>query len=270
MNLLGICKNGLRVALTYGEENLPTILTGAGTVGYVYTVYKVYKETPTYVKILEEYEEKEEKVTVTEKAATFCRVYWPAILSGTFSLGCFIFANHLNLKRIAALGAAYSLADRNLKDYKEKAEELLGKKAPKVEESVHTSRIAAIDSSNASIICTGGDTLILDPTSQRVFKGDINKINNNVNILNDVMLKSVKNAVFDDDATITLNKFYKQIGLPEVPYGDNLGWKYDRDGLISVNLTEAEITQDGQPCIYMDYEIHPINDWDEVKAYKGF
>ena len=271
MNLLGICKHGMKVALTYGEENLPTILTGAGIIGYGYTIYKVYSETPTYLQILEEYDEMEEEVKVTEKAADFCKTYWPAILSGVISIGCFVFANRLNLKRIAALGAAYSLADRNLKEYKEKAEEFLGKKAPKVEEAVHTSRVACVNSGSPNIISTGrGNTLILDPVSQRVFRGDINEISQSVNILNDIMLKSVKYAVFDDEATITLNKFYKQINLPEIAVGDNLGWKYDRDGLISVDLTEAAITEDGQPCIYMNYEVHPIDDWGEASSYKGF
>ena len=58
---------------------------------------------------------------------------------------------------------------------------------------------------------------------------------------------------------MSLNDFYYELGLKPTRLGDELGWNIN-DGLIEVNFS-SQLTEDGEPCLVMDYQIAPKYDY---------
>ena len=54
---------------------------------------------------------------------------------------------------------------------------------------------------------------------------------------------------------ITLNEFYEELDLPDIKIGYDLGWLVDK-GLIDICFG-ANISETGEPCIAMNYEVVP-------------
>ncbi len=262
----------------FGKKNLPTILTCVGCVGFVATVYEASKATPGYMRVREEYErrknEDHEDIKLSEKAIDVVDAYWKAAVLGVASMGCFVMANKINLERIAALTAGYSLVERKYREYVDKTQEVFGEKEKKVNEAIAKDHISLINTANMGnrIINTGhGMTLIKDSNTGQLFYSDINYIRAAVNALNENMLKSVKSAPFaDDNVCITDAQFYTAINLPmESSMWENLGVEYGRDGLFAVDLETTSLTEDKVPCVLMQISTNPIGDWDEV-SYRPF
>ena len=277
-NLFAPVAKAANNAGAFGKKNLPTILTCVGCVGFVATVYEASKATPGYMRVREEYErrknEDHEEIKFSEKAIDAVDAYWKAAVLGVASMGCFVMANKINLERIAALTAGYSLIERKHREYVDKAQEILGAKEKKIPEAIAVDKISTINTSALGnrIVNTGmGSTLLMDANTGHLFYSDINYIRSAVNTLNDNLLKQVKSAPFADDRIcITDKEFYDAIKLPmESHVWDNLGVEYGRDGLFEVDLDTTTLTEDKVPCILMQISTNPIGDWEEV-SYRPF
>lgn len=277
-NLFAPVAKAANNAGAFGKKNLPTILTCVGCVGFVATVYEASKATPGYMRVREEYErrknEDHEEIKFSEKAIDAVDAYWKAAVLGVASMGCFVMANKINLERIAALAAGYSMLDKKHKEYVNKAKEVFGENEKKIPETIAKEQISLINTANMGnrIINTGhGMTLIKDSNTGQLFYSDINYIRAAVNALNENMLKSVKSAPFaDDHVCITDAEFYTAINLPmDSSMWDNLGVEYSRDGLFTVDLETTSLTEDKVPCILMQISTNPIGDWEEV-SYRPF
>ena len=60
------------------------------------------------------------------------------------------------------------------------------------------------------------------------------------------------------DSYVSLNDFYDEVDSPDLSHsemGDELGWSID-DGLLDVEFG-SQITDDGRPCIVLNYNIYP-------------
>ena len=55
--------------------------------------------------------------------------------------------------------------------------------------------------------------------------------------------------------TKTLNEFYDELGLEGTELGRNMGWTTDY-GLLNISFS-AKLTQEGQPCIVLDFKVGP-------------
>lgn len=263
----------------FGKRNLPTILTCAGCVGFVATVYEASKATPGYVKVREDYERRKkenpaEEIKLSEKAIDVMDAYWKAAVLGVASMGCFVMANKINLERITALAAGYSMLDKKYKEYVDNSKKVFGSKENKVREAIATQNISGINIGNMSgkIINTGhGTTPVMDAHTHRLLYSDLNFIRSVVNDMNDDMLKTAKGAPFVDQRIYaSLGDFYRRIGAPvDSEIFDNLGVDYYRDGLFTVDLEQTCLTEDGVPCSYMVPSANPIVDWEEA-GYKSF
>ena len=62
-----------------------------------------------------------------------------------------------------------------------------------------------------------------------------------------------------DEMFISLNDFYYEIGLSNTKLGDDLGWNVS-EGLIDLKFS-SQLTDDGTPCVVMDYSIAPKYDY---------
>lgn len=235
-------------------KHSPEILTGIGIAGMVTTTILAVKATPKALILINE--KKEEKnvdkldIFDTVKATWTC--YIPSVITGGLSVICIIGANSVNLRRNAALAAAYSLSESTLKDYQEKVIEAVGDKKEKtIRESAAKEKLNRNPLGNSEVIMTGtGETLCYDVVSGRYFKSDIEKIRRVENDLNREMR---------DEMYVSLNEFYSEIGLDTIKLGDELGWNIDR-GYITIDFS-AQLADNGQPCLVLDYTIAPMYDY---------
>ena len=135
-----------------------------------------------------------------------------------------------------------------MSEYKEKVTETIGeKKEREIRDKVAKDKVDENQASKATVVVTGkGDSLCFDVISGRYFKSDIEKIRKIENDLNRQMLTEMY---------ISLNEFYDELGLDHISIGDELGWNVD-NGLIELNFS-SQISDDGQPCIVVDYKIGP-------------
>lgn len=230
----------------------PEILIGLGITGMISTTIMAVKATPKALELIKEAEkEKDDILTPMEKTKTCWKCYAPAVATGIFSVACIIGANSVNAKRNAGLAAAYKLSETALMDYRDKVVETLGEKKEKeIREKVDEERIKKNPVKNKEVIVTdkNTNTLCYDPISGRYFKSDIERIRRAENTLN-------KQLLHDICGYVSLNDLYDELGLDHTSLGDDLGWNTER-GLLDIDFT-SQITQDGTPCIVLNYGVQP-------------
>ena len=259
------------------EKRSPEILTGIGIAGVITTIVLAVKATPKAMELIAEAEEEgrleldrnnkydddhiDELVKEVRKPINVIKVAWkpyiPAVITGVSSIACIISANSVHVKRNAALMTAYQLSTTALSDYREKVLETVGeKKEISIRDKVAKKKIEENPPSNSTIIMTeSGNTLIYDSHSDRYFRSDIDKIRNAVLDLNERMING-------NEMYISLNDFYDEIGLKHTDTGYKIGWRIDK-GRIEVRYS-AQIIDDKEPCIVLDYLVPPEYGFDSV------
>lgn len=155
----------------------------------------------------------------------------------------------MNVRRNAALTAAYNLSATALSEYKEKVIETVGeKKEQAIRDKVAEERIKKDPVKPSTVIVSGnGTTRCFDTITKQRFTSDIETIRRVVNDLNQRMING--------DDYISLNEFYYEIGLDSCLVGDELGWNV-QDNLIELDFS-AQLDTDGVPCIVVDYVYPP-------------
>ena len=241
---LKVAANAVKLFLI---ENSPSILTGVGVAGTVTTAALAGKaSTQAYKK----YEDVKDKDTV-EQVKSIAPLYLPVALSCGVTIACIIGANHVNLRRNAALAAAYAMSAEDIKIYKTKVEEKLGKKkSTDICDEMAAEKITKNPPKEDMIISTGkGDTLCYDSMSGRYFKSDIEAIRHAVNDINQELTQNLR---------MSLNDFYYELGLPEIVLGQELGWNGSSvEGQLNV-IFSSQLTPDGKPCLVIEYDVCPL------------
>lgn len=246
-----LCKTAHDRVVKYGPE----ILTGVGIAGMITTTVLAVKATPKALELLEEKkkEEKVEKLAPIETVKACWKPYIPAGVTCAASVACLIGASSANMKRNAAIATAYKLSETALSEYREKVIETVGdKKEQLIRDKVAEERLKNDPVSKKEVIITGkGKSLCYDALSGRYFESDMEKIQKVENAINKRMLSEMY---------ISLNEFYDELGLSRMyPLGDDLGWKLD-DGLLEITFSPL-LTDDGRPCLALDYNIVPKYDY---------
>lgn len=245
-------KNTVKIASEFVERNASTILTVAGSATFVATVFLAIDETPKAIKLHEELNATKENPNLMDKVLVTGKAYWPTIVTGALSLTCFITANHISVQKGIALASAYSIAEENLKDYKEKVRELFGdKKAETVKDEIAKDKVTNNAPIESNVILTGfGDSWFYESFTGRYFKSSREKINQAVNEVNRTMML---------DMYVTLNDLYYALGLPEAKVGDELGFNVDK-GLIEIDFS-SQLMPNGEPCGVMEFRLPPVQDF---------
>lgn len=242
--------NALNGAMKVLKKHSPEILTGIGIVGMIATTITAVRATPKALELIDEREIKERKrLNNVEVVQTTWKCYIPAAITGTLSAACLIGASSVNVRRNAALATAYTLSEAALREYKEKAVEVVGeRKEQAIRDAVAKDKVKQKPVSTSEVIITGkGDVLCLDVISMRYFKSSRDALEKAANKLNKRMR---------DDMFITLNDLYDELDLTHIKLGDDLGWDIDRDGYIDLQFS-AQLAEDGTPCLVMDYLVPP-------------
>lgn len=237
-------------------KHSPEILTGIGIAGMVISTVFAVQATPKAIKLINEAEkENGKKLDKYEVVKVAWKPYLPAIITGTASTVCLIGSCRVNTRRMAALTTAYKLSETALKEFKNKAVEVVGeKKVKEIREKISNDKVEQNPVSESKVIITGkGSTLCMDTISNQYFMSDIETIRKAVNELNRQMVY---------DMYVSLTEFYNAIGLPSTKISDDLGWNLD-DGLIEIDFG-SRIADDGRPCITLDYNIAPKYDFSKL------
>lgn len=263
---------GLKVSLA---KHSPEILTGIGIAGMMTSTFLAVKATPKALMLIEkrkgelddEYFDKQmnkdgdlrnlkevKKLNFSDTIKVTWKCYIPAAVTSAASIACLIGASSVHIKRNAVLATAYQLSETALTEYREKVVETIGEKKEEViRDKVNKDRIEKNPVSKHEVIITEkGNTLCYDHMTDRYFKSDIDKINKAVNEINNRILH---------DYYASLNDLYSELGLHHVSLGDKMGWNSDM-GLIEVHFS-AQVTDEGNPCLVMDFNRAPKYDFDK-------
>ena len=233
------------------SKNSPTILTWMAVGGLATTVIFTYKAAIKSTDILESYREEQDdgeyvEPTPLETVKLTWKVYLPAAAMGTATICCIVGANHISLRRNAALVSLYGLTEAAFKEYQTKVVETIGKnKELKVRDDISADRVKNNPVNSCEVISTGkGEFLCYDTVSGRYFKSDIEQIRRVINEFNSDLLKETFKS---------LNDLYYSLGLSNIKYGEEMGWDAN-DGLLVVNFS-TQLTEGGEPCLVMNYDV---------------
>lgn len=247
--------NFFKVAQVKAKQNMPGILTGLGIVGMVTAGVLAVHATPKALRLIEEKrsEERVEKLERIEVVKVAWKCYVPAVATGVLSASCLIGANSMNVRKHAALAAAYKISETALTEYREKVVDAIGeKKETAIREKVAQKQIekAPVDTREV-IITEKGNTLFLEPLSGRYFRSDIEQVRKAANDLNDQIYNGFSGSV-------TLNDFYTEIGLDTNDVGDLMGW--NSENRINLHIVPGMAKND-EPCCVVQHHNPPKYDY---------
>ena len=257
MNLGIVTRLAGRAGLVLGKH-APTILTAAGTAGFIGTTILASKatlkveetiseESALLVKVHEAHEagKLEDKDALHDKVILYTRMttklaklYAPALILGAASIVSLATGHGIMLKRNASLAAAYAAVDQAFKTYKKKVESKFGKDA-------------VID----ALISTTEEDLTKDElTMEAIAAVDgvspygviFDETNNNWSADEDLSMLHLKcqqqyaNDILQTRGHIFLNEVYKMLGFPHTPAGAVTGWvKGNGDDFVDFNIFEG-------------------------------
>jgi len=260
------------------SKNSSTILTGIAVTGLVTTTVLGIRATPKAISLIDDYVwnkyttevEDQDKLSFAnwlgldtdvyswtdttkhpsrmEIVKLTWKVYIPTIAVGAITIICIIGANHISLRRNAALASLYGLTETAFKEYQSKVIETIGKnKELKIRDDISADRLKKNPLGTNEVIFTGkGVVLCYDSLSGRYFKSDIEQIRRTVNELNRNLMS---------DMFLTVNEFYYAIGLSSIKLGDQMGWDIDK-GLLEINFS-AQLSENEEPCLVLNYNVEP-------------
>lgn len=245
----------LRQVRVFVTKNASTILTVTGSVGVAATSVMAVQATPKAMRLIEQAkEEKGEDLTKLEIVKVAAPVYIPAALVGASTIACVVGANVLNKRQQAALASAYAFLDNSYKEYKKKVEELYGEGA----NYQIRGELAKDKYEDDDIQVEDGKLLFYDNYSERYFNA---------------RMEDVINAEYQINRKISLwgsaflNEFYELLDIPQVDYGEYLGWS--SSSLMDITWAdwlefrhEHVVMEDGMECYILIIDTDPMYDYE--------
>lgn len=240
------------------SKHAPTILTAAGTVGFIGTTVLASKatlkveetlaeETALLVKVHDAHEDgkltdkdatRDKVILYTRMATKLGKLYAPALILGAASIASLVTGHGIMLKRNASLAAAYAAVDQAFKTYKKKVESKFGKDA------VLDALVSVADEDLTKNEMTMEALAAVDSVSPYgvIFDED----NHNWSADEDLSMLHLRcqeqyaNDILQTRGHIFLNEVYKMLGFPHTPAGAVTGWvKGNGDDFVSFNLHDG-------------------------------
>ena len=266
------------------RKNSPSILSATAIVGVVATVVAVIKCTDKVKEIHKEHEEDlkdiynsnasdEEKLTL-KKDINKGYIYdvgmavAPSVILGAGTIACIIFSQKINNRRIAALSAAYTIAENNLIDYKKKVAEIFGEtKAEKVDDEVLKDHVdkAFGDGENIIIQNTGhGMDIFFDDFTGQIFYSDLESVISAKNEYNSILNQEAADHMYgrynvEEFYEKDMHDLYYELGIQDPKAADLRKWRSDTLMGIHTLWTERSVNGRMQKvcAIVWTGDIHP-------------
>lgn len=196
-----------------------------------------------------EYGDDDDKVEAAKVAVKeLAPVYLPVVAAGVGTAALFLGANHIQLTRIAAMDAVYTLSQETLHKYKDKIAGLFGKKKlEEIQDEIQQDTLRDRNPEEELVHQTGnGDYLCYDVPSGRYFRSNIEEVRKaEVQLTKDLMY-----------GPVSLNRFYDLLDLPGIPLGDMVGFDPNGD-MINVQFS-TQISPTNEPAFVLDYVVYPM------------
>ena len=239
-------------------QHSPTILTIAGCCGVGATAYMSGKKAIETSKKLEELEyTSDHKPTMVEKAKCVAPDMIPVFIIGTTTVLCIIGAHRIHLQRNAALIAYAAMVNEKYRDYRNEVVKEIGKKK---EDRLHDK--AAQEKVNRMVTeqkvanayrTRFGDVLFMDGFGRCWYSS--------YEAVEAARLKAIDIGQRDIEHVVTLNEWYEANEIPEIDYGDEIGWHLagiaDTIGEMTVPISTDRVCKapgpEGIPCVFVDY-----------------
>lgn len=247
------------------SKHAPTILTAAGTAGFIGTTVlaskatlKVEETISEEAALLVKVHEAHEAGKLTDKDATHDKVvlysrmttklvklYAPALILGAASIASLATGHGIMLKRNASLAAAYAAVDQAFKTYKKKIESKFGKEAV----------LDALVSTPQEDLTKDEMTLEAVTAVDGVSPYGVIFDEDNVNWSADEDLAKLHldcqqqyaNDILQTRGHIFLNEVYKMLGFPHTPAGAVTGWvKGQGDDFVDFNIFDGMFEGEGK------------------------
>lgn len=252
------------------SEHSPVIFACFAVCGTVGTAVLAVKATPKALMLIEEAKKVQDTECLTKKQTvkTVWKCYIPAVSCGLITIGCIIAGYSIGAKRNAHLLTAYGVSETARQLYSAYARENLGKE----EETAIRQKTAAdlaskTGSANGKLIPIDMDKMDLCPRDEilpcqeyisgQEFYASQNQIDDAIKAFNNSnMLVEGKGCIND------LYSCFHNSKLKEIPGFDNLGWNYERGGLVQAWVT-PHLDESGKLYLILDYVNPPVYGYDE-------
>ena len=286
------------------QKHSPEILAGVGIVGTVASAVMACKATLKLNDVLDECKETRDKikevaenpryekeyspedakkdltVNYAQTAMKIAKLYAPAVILGSASLGCLLASNDILRKRNAALSAAYMTVDKSFKEYRNRVAERFGDEIEKeIRYNIKAQEFETIDVNE-----DGSETIVTDKTKvmdsnlysdYAKFFDEFNPNWQNDPEYNLMFLKSQQqyaNDLLKARGRLFLNEVYDMLGIERTKAGQVVGWTYNMknptgDNFVDFgiyNMKEERVRafiNGYEPSILLDFNVDG-NVWD--------
>ena len=266
MRLYNNTKNGV-------QKHSPEILAGVGVVGTVASAVIACKATLKLDDILAESKETRDKIkevaenpryekeyspddakkdltiNYVQTAMKIAKLYAPAVVLGSASLGCLLASNDILKKRNAALSAAYMTVDKSFKEYRSRVAERFGEE---VEKEIRYN-IKAMEVETTVVNEDGSETTVTDQvktmdsnlySDYARFFDEFSPNWQNDPEYNLMFLKAQQqyaNDLLRAKGRLFLNEVYDLLGLERSKAGQVVGWVYNPENPEGDNFVDFGI-----------------------------
>ena len=269
------------------KQNAPTILTGAGVVGFVATAIFVGKAALKSQGIASSAKERVDTLTNDggqeltknelakktgeiwiEAGAELAKNYGPAIVLGAVSISCVLAGHGIMLKRQSALVAAYGVLDAGYKAYRKRVQDEIGEeKELELYRGVKKMRIFDAEGKETGEVIDLSDQI---PSPYARFFDATSRNWTNTAEYNHIFLRSQQewaNNRLNAYGYIFLNEIYESLGLERTQSGQVVGWKRDSetgDGFVDFGLYDRynesarEFVNGLEASILLDFNVDGV------------
>ena len=297
MNMVNNSKNAV-------QKHSPEILAGVGVVGVIASTVMACKATMKLNDILEEAKETRDKIKEVENNPAYedkyspedakkdltinymqtsmkiAKLYAPAVILGSASLGCLLASNDILRKRNAALSAAYMTVDKGFKEYRQRVAERFGEEVEKeIRYNIKAEEIeTTVVNEDGSEVTIKETVKTMDPNLYSDYARFFDEYNPNWQNdpeYNLMFLKSQQqyaNDLLIARGRLFLNEVYDMLGMERSKAGQVVGWVYNEAnpsgdnfvdfGIYDLHKERTRAFVNGlEPSILLDFNVDG-NIWD--------
>lgn len=266
MRLYNNSKNGI-------QKHSPEILAGVGVIGTVTSAVMACRATLKLNDILDDCKETRNKIkevaenpkyeneytpedvkkditiNYTQTAVKIAKLYAPAVILGSASLGCLLASNDILRKRNAALSAAYMTVDKSFKEYRGRVAERFGEEVEKeIRYNIKAQEIeTVVANEDGSETVVMEEAKVMDPnlySDYAKFFDEANPNWQNDPEYNLMFLKSQQqyaNDLLKARGRLFLNEVYDMLGIDRTKAGQVVGWAYNPNNPTGDNFVDFGI-----------------------------
>lgn len=251
------------------NKHTSTILAVLASIGVSGSVVSAIAVTPKALKKIERdsranHDGDPYAYTKKEAVTSAWKFYIPTAVLTASTIVCIFGSNALSKHQQAMLTSAYALLDNSYKEYKNKLKELYGEEAHNnivnelAKETVNSPHLYTCGAFSSSTLDFGESAepevirTFYDVFSDRYFETTTEKV---------LQAEFHLNRNYWLGGEVSVNQFYKFLGIKGIDGGDSLGWDTFVDGCYCIDFNHRRITlDDGMEINIIEMVIEPTTD----------